>query len=67
MGVEADGESFLMSSGGWDVGVSLGMAGPGVFVLVGVVPFWVAIVLGSEGTVLGFWRLGRGDVGSDGG
>ena len=47
MGVEAVGESFLISSGGWDVDVSLGTGGEAG------VPF-VAVDMASEAVGLGF-------------
>lgn len=47
MGVEAVGESFLMSSGGWDVDVSLGTEGEAG------VPS-VVVDMASDAVVLGF-------------
>jgi hypothetical protein len=54
------GESFLIKRGGCEVDVSLETEGEGgsPFVVEGMV---------LEGVVLGFWRLGSGEFGREGG
>ena len=58
VGVDACGDSFLMSNGGWEVDVSLGTDGD-----VGAAVVELILDVG----VLGFERLAKGEFGSEGG